>query len=56
MVRYSASSAAREGAIKARTQAVNQLKDLIIAGPEELRARLRPLSSASQPVNWLSTV
>ena len=37
---------ARSSAIKARTQASNQLRDLIITAPLELRERLRPLSTA----------
>jgi transposase len=37
---------ARTSAIKARTQAANQLRDLIITAPLELRERLRPLSTA----------
>ena len=36
---------ARTSAIKARTQAANQIKDLIITAPIELRDRLRPLST-----------
>jgi transposase len=36
---------ARQGAVKARTQAANQLRDLAVSAPEELRARLRPLST-----------
>ena len=37
--------AARKGAVKARTQAANQLRDLVVSAPEELRARLRPLTT-----------
>lgn len=33
----------RESAVLARTQAINQLKALIVAAPEELRSGLRPL-------------
>ena len=36
---------ARRSAIKARTQATNQLRALMVTAPEELRARLRRLSS-----------
>jgi transposase len=36
---------ARRGAVKARTQAGNQLKDLILTAPEPLRAELRPLKT-----------
>lgn len=32
---------ARSGAVKARTAALNQLKDIITTGPEEIRAQLR---------------
>lgn len=35
---------ARDGAVKARTAALNQLKDLITTAPEELRSQLRDLS------------
>lgn len=34
----------REGAVKARTQAISQLKALRVCAPEELRAKLRSLS------------
>jgi transposase len=34
---------ARRGAVKARTQAANQLRDLIVTGPEPLREQLAPL-------------
>jgi len=37
---------ARRGAVKASTQAANQLRDLIVTAPEQLRAKLSPLSSA----------
>jgi transposase len=37
--------AVRHSAVKARTQAVNQLKALVVTAPEELRARLRELST-----------
>lgn len=36
---------ARQGAVKARTQAGNQLKDLILTAAEDLRAELRPLKT-----------
>jgi transposase len=36
---------ARQGAVKARTQASNQLRDLVVSAPEELRARLRLLTT-----------
>jgi transposase len=39
---------ARRGAVKARTQAANQLRDLVISAPEPLRARLLPLSSTDR--------
>ncbi len=38
---------ARRGAVKARTQATNQLKALLLTGPAELREKLRPLSTAA---------
>ena len=38
--------AAREGAVSARTAALNQLRDLLITTPEPLRNELRPLSRA----------
>lgn len=38
---------ARRGAVKARTQAMNQLKALIVSGPVDLREALRGLSSAA---------
>jgi len=34
---------ARRGALKARTQAANALRDLIVSAPDELRERLKPL-------------
>ena len=34
---------ARRGAVKARTQTINQLKALLLTGPTELREHLRPL-------------
>jgi transposase len=37
---------ARRGALKARTQAGNQLRDLIVTAPEQLRERLAPLPTA----------
>jgi transposase len=36
---------ARGSAVKARTQAVNQLKSLLVTGPADLREQLRPLDS-----------
>jgi transposase len=36
---------ARSGAVKARTQAGNQIKDLVLTAPEALRSELRPLST-----------
>jgi transposase len=36
---------ARRGALKARTQAGNQLKDLVLTAPEPLRTALRPLKT-----------
>ncbi|MGI0151446.1 MAG: IS110 family transposase, partial [Thermoplasmata archaeon] len=41
---------ARRGAVKARTQAANQLRDLVLTAPEALRARLRPLNIAARAV------
>jgi transposase len=38
--------AAREGAVSARTAALNQLRDLVVTTPEPLRDELRPLSRA----------
>jgi transposase len=37
--------AARRSAVKARTQAYNQLRDLLVTAPEGMRARLRGLSA-----------
>jgi transposase len=39
---------ARSSAIKARTQVANQLRDLLITGPDELHAQLWPLSTAKR--------
>jgi transposase len=39
---------ARRGAMKARTQAGNQLKDLVLTAPEPLRAELRPLKTRAR--------
>jgi transposase len=39
---------ARSGAIKARTQAANQLRDLLVTAPEELRVELYRLSTAKR--------
>ena len=38
---------ARSSAVKARTQATNQIKALLVAGPEQLREQLRHLSTAA---------
>jgi transposase len=38
--------ATRRSAVKARTQAANQMKALLVSAPEELRAQLRDLSTA----------
>lgn len=35
----------RRSAIKARTQAANQIRDLIVTGPDQLRSRLRDLDT-----------
>jgi len=37
--------AARRSAVKARTQAANQLRGLVVTAPEELQQRLRGLST-----------
>ena len=37
---------ARRSALKARTQAANQLRALLVTAPEELKAKLRGLSTA----------
>ena len=37
----------RGSAVKARTQAINQLKSLLVTGPADLREQLRPLGSAA---------
>jgi transposase len=39
---------ARRGAVKAATAALNQLKDLVVTAPDELRARLSGLSNAER--------
>jgi transposase len=39
---------ARRGAVKARTQAGNQLRDLIVTAPEQLRGRLAGLPTAQR--------
>ena len=39
---------ARRGAVKARTQAGNQLRDLIVTAPEALRQQLAGLPAARQ--------
>jgi transposase len=38
----------RRGAVKAATQASNQLRDLIVTAPEPLRAKLGPLSTSAR--------
>src|SRR5262249_10763044 len=38
---------ARRSAIKARTQAANQLHALVVTAPDGLRSRLRPLTTAA---------
>lgn len=48
-------STARRGAIKARTQAANQLHGLVVTAPDALRARLRDLTVAQlvqRAVRW----
>jgi transposase len=40
--------ATRQGAVVARTAAINQLKALVVGAPEELRAELRGRSTAAQ--------
>lgn len=40
--------AARQGAIKARTAAINHLKALVLSAPEKLRAELLGLGTADQ--------
>jgi len=37
----------RSSAVKARTQAINQLKSLLVTGPADLREQLRPLDPAA---------
>ena len=39
---------ARSGAVKARTQAANQVRDLLVTAPEPLRAELYQLSTAKR--------
>jgi transposase len=39
---------ARRSALKARTQAGNQIRDLIVTAPEDLRSRLRSLSTEAR--------
>jgi transposase len=39
---------ARASAVKARTQAINQLKALLVTGPAELREQLRDLNTTTQ--------
>jgi transposase len=39
---------ARRGAVKAATQASNQLRDLVLTAPDALRARLQPLPRAER--------
>jgi transposase len=38
---------ARSGAVKARTQAINQLKALLVSAPSDVRESLRPLSTST---------
>jgi transposase len=38
----------RHGAVKARVEAINQLKALVVGAPEELRAKLRGRSTSAQ--------
>jgi transposase len=46
--------AARRSAVKARAQATNQLKAMLITAPEELKSELRALSTAKQLVTKVS--
>jgi transposase len=39
---------ARRSAVKARTQAANQIRDLIVTAPDQLRCRLRKLSTQAR--------
>ena len=39
---------ARSGAVKARTQAINQLKALLVSAPSHVREPLRPLSTPAE--------
>jgi transposase len=39
--------AARSSAMKARTAAINQIRDLLVSSPEELRAKYRGMSTAA---------
>lgn len=39
---------ARRSAVKARTAAMNQIRDMLITAPAELRERYRPLSAKDQ--------
>ena len=43
--RFGCCGVARGSAVKARTQAVNQLKSLLVTAPADLREQLRPLDS-----------
>jgi transposase len=47
--------ATRQGAVSARTSAINQLKALIVGAPEELRAELRGRSTNGQ-VSWCAAL
>ena len=40
-------SVARRGAVKARTQAANQISGLVVSAPEHLKGRLRGLNTAA---------
>ena len=46
---------ARSSAIKPRTQVANQLRDLLITGPEELHAQLWPLSTTKRVAHLAAT-
>jgi transposase len=43
---------ARAGAVKARTQTANRLRDLLVTAPEPPRAELYPLSTAKRSSAW----
>ncbi len=46
---------ARSGAVKARTQAANQLRDLLVTAPDQLRAQLQPLPTGRRVAQLLTT-